>query len=179
MAKLAEQLVEEWLNRSGYFTIRGIKVGVNEIDLLAIKPGTNGYEAKHVEVQVSFRPVSYISKLSDEQLKTLGLKSKNSAAKRSVDILEPGIREWTDKKYFSKKKREMRDRVLSGAKWHYALVHGEVKESKELELIKAEGVELVPFHQVLTELRFDKKGFSGEAGTDIAEVVQYFSGHAE
>ncbi len=36
MALLAEEVVEEWLNRNGYFTIRGIKVGVDEIDTLAI-----------------------------------------------------------------------------------------------------------------------------------------------
>ena len=36
MALLAEEIVEEWLNRNGFFTIRGIKVGVYEIDLLAI-----------------------------------------------------------------------------------------------------------------------------------------------
>jgi hypothetical protein len=34
MALLAESLVEEWLNRSGFFTMRGIKCGVNELDLL-------------------------------------------------------------------------------------------------------------------------------------------------
>ena len=31
MALLAESLVEEWLNRAGYFTIRGLKHGVDEI----------------------------------------------------------------------------------------------------------------------------------------------------
>ena len=38
MSLLAEEVVEEWLNRNGYFTIRGIKVGVDEIDILAIRP---------------------------------------------------------------------------------------------------------------------------------------------
>ena len=37
MALLAEEIVEEWLNRQGYFTIRGVKVGVHEIDLLAVR----------------------------------------------------------------------------------------------------------------------------------------------
>jgi hypothetical protein len=37
MALLAEEIVEEWLNRHGYFTICGIKMGVHEIDLLAVK----------------------------------------------------------------------------------------------------------------------------------------------
>jgi hypothetical protein len=42
MALLAEELVEEWLNRTGYFTIRGLKLGVHEVDLLAVhivRPG--------------------------------------------------------------------------------------------------------------------------------------------
>jgi hypothetical protein len=38
MSLLGEEVVEEWLNCNGYFTIRGIKVGVDEIDILAIKP---------------------------------------------------------------------------------------------------------------------------------------------
>jgi len=37
MALLAESLVEEWLNRNRFFTIRGIKHGLAEIDLLAIR----------------------------------------------------------------------------------------------------------------------------------------------
>lgn len=35
MALLAEQLVEEWLNRQGYFTIRCIKIGVH-VDLINV-----------------------------------------------------------------------------------------------------------------------------------------------
>ena len=38
MALLAEQLVDEWLNRKGFFTVRGIKEGVDEIDLLGVRP---------------------------------------------------------------------------------------------------------------------------------------------
>jgi hypothetical protein len=46
MALLAEELVEEWLNRAGYFTIRGVKLGVHEIDLLAVRPVTGGLECQ-------------------------------------------------------------------------------------------------------------------------------------
>ncbi len=58
MALFAEALVEEWLNRSGYFTIRGVKVGNSEIDLLAVSP--NESDGLHVEVSVSIRPMGYI-----------------------------------------------------------------------------------------------------------------------
>ncbi len=67
MALLAEEIVEEWLNRQGYFTIRGIKTGVQEIDLLAVK-WENNFQVKrrHIEVQASMRPVSYISSVPKE-----------------------------------------------------------------------------------------------------------------
>jgi len=61
MALLAEEIVEEWLNRDGWFTIRGIKIGVHEIDILAIKPTTNEIQCRHLEVQASFNAVSYLT----------------------------------------------------------------------------------------------------------------------
>ena len=42
MALLAESLVEEWLSRSGFFTIRGVKHGVGEMDLLAVQHQPHG-----------------------------------------------------------------------------------------------------------------------------------------
>ena len=58
MALLAEELVEEWLNRQGYFTIRGIKIGVQELDLLAVRFKDGKSECRHIEVQASMRPMS-------------------------------------------------------------------------------------------------------------------------
>ena len=60
MALLAESLVEEWLNRQGFFTIRGVRAGVDELDLLAVRPSknSNGLEARHVEVQMSVNPIA-------------------------------------------------------------------------------------------------------------------------
>jgi hypothetical protein len=37
VAIFAETLVEEWLNRKGFFTIRGAKGGLLEMDLLAVR----------------------------------------------------------------------------------------------------------------------------------------------
>ena len=38
MAALAESLVDAWLNRQGFFTVRGLKHGIDEIDLLGVRP---------------------------------------------------------------------------------------------------------------------------------------------
>ena len=69
MSLLAESLVEEWLNRAGYFTIRGARFGVSEMDLLAVKQGADGLEARHIEVQMSTIPISYISPLTNADVK--------------------------------------------------------------------------------------------------------------
>jgi hypothetical protein len=174
MALLAEQLVDEWLNRSGYFTIRGIKRGVDEIDLLAIRPSSNEIEARHVEVQVSFRPISYISKLTRDQQISLNLKSANSAAKRPPDVIDAGISEWVKKKFLSPKKMKMRDDVYPGAKWKFSLVHGVVREQHELELIKRSGIELISFKSIIKSL-CEAPGWVGGAATDIAEIIGYHS----
>lgn len=84
MAILAEEIVEEWLNRQGYFTIRGIKLGVHEIDLLAIRPNSSGLKCRHLEVQASIRPVSYLT--------------ATSAKQRTKKELSRGVKEWVEKK---------------------------------------------------------------------------------
>lgn len=64
MAILAESLVDEWLNRDGYFTVRGVRDGVEEIDILGVRPGKKALEGRHVEVQVSL-PIMRITSASN------------------------------------------------------------------------------------------------------------------
>jgi hypothetical protein len=56
LALFAEALVEEWLNRRGYFTVRGMKVSNSEIDLLAVSPREP--KGLHIEVSVAIRPMA-------------------------------------------------------------------------------------------------------------------------
>lgn len=107
MALLAEELVEEWLNRSGYFTIRGIKLGVHEVDLLAVRHGPSGPECRHIEVQASVRPVSYLLPLPRAVTKATG-RAAHSSGPRSDAELEEGAREWVHKKYHHPRKVALR-----------------------------------------------------------------------
>src|ERR1700723_1359112 len=119
MSLLAEEIVEEWLNRQGYFTIRGIKMGVQEIDLLAVRWKLDGVvECRHLEVQASMRPVSYISRVPKE-LQLTG-RAANSA-KRSLSELKTGVDEWIEKKFHrADKVRSMRS--LHPGPWSAELV---------------------------------------------------------
>ena len=176
MALLAEQLVDEWMNRRGFFTLRGVKEGVSEIDLLGVKMTDGQLEGWHVEVQVSFRPVSFISKLSKESMAVLGAKSASSAIARNPAILEASVREWVHKKFDAKQKSLMRERCWKGLTWSRKFVHGAVKDKAELALIGSQDIELIPFERVLEELCGHPAGeMFGGAGTDIAEIIRFYA----
>ena len=173
MALLAEALVEEWLNRNRFFTMRGIKVGVDEIDLLAICKTDSGLEARHYEVEVSTNRISYISKLTAEQSKEL-CEVKGSAFSREDSVLEKSVEEWVEKKFTSKKKIQVRDHLCPGIKWKYYFVHGNVRHPAELKLIAQHHIELIPFQDVLKELCGNKEGaFKGGSGSDLVEIISY------
>jgi len=160
MALLDEQLVEEWLNRKNYFTIRGIKSGVDEIDLLAVRHNADASECLHVEVQVSFRPIGYVG-------------GDTNARKRTDDEVRTGVEQWVEKKYTSERKIGRRNEVLPDAKWRYVFVHGVLRDETELEHMKELGVELISYKQVLTELRDDRSTQSSSVASSIAELLRY------
>ncbi|MRW88400.1 hypothetical protein GJ699_00180 [Duganella sp. FT80W] len=173
MALLAESLVDEWLNRKGFFTVRGLKHGVGELDLLGVRPGGSALEAWHVEVQASFRPIGYITPLPAKSLEGFA-KTKTSMKARQLEQLEPAVAAWVEKKFLSAAKRAARDQAWPGLNWKYVLVHAVVREQSELDLIASHGVDLIPLHRVLEDLGKENGSIKGGAGTDLSELIQYF-----
>jgi hypothetical protein len=174
MALLAESLVDEWLNRKGFFTVRGIKHGVGEIDLLGVRPGTSGLEAWHVEVQASFRPISYIASLPDDVPEGFA-KSRTSMKERPPELVERAAAAWVEKKFRSKSKHAVRETAWSGLEWKYILVHAAVRWPSEVEAIARNGVEAIPLYRALLELgKSEGSGIRGSAGTDLSEIIEYF-----
>jgi ABC-type phosphate transport system substrate-binding protein len=159
MALLDEQIVEEWLNRQHYFTMRGIKCGVDEIDLLAIKKNKDKFECLHAEVQVSFRPIGY-----------LGIQS---AKKRTKEELQEITKDWVNKKYFQKKKVEKRNEIVNGAEWKFMFVCGNMKNEYQLDLIRSYGIEVVDYTEPLSNLLAEIKSISSSQATNILDIVRY------
>ena len=178
MALLAESLVEEWLNRQGFFTIRGVKHGHGEVDLPAVSLQPNGSIAgRHVEVQVSFRPIGYIGKRTEDMIAASG-GGRNSAKIRTSEEISICARQWVMSKFKESDKVLLRERLWPGIDWSHHLVHGIVCEPQELEIFKAEGVECHPLHELLTYLsNRSKDSFSGSAGGDLAEIISYFKSY--
>lgn len=160
MALLDEQIVEEWLNRNSYFTMRGIKVGVDEIDLLALKYINGVAEYKHVEVQISYNPIGYIG-------------GDSNARKRTTEEVKAGVAQWVEKKFTSNRKIEKRNLIAPNAHWHYLVVHGVLRDETELEYMRALGVQTVSYKEVLHFLRTDKTNQSSSAASSIVDMLKF------
>jgi hypothetical protein len=174
MALLAEEIVEEWLNRQGYFTIRGIKMGVQEIDLLAVKLNKGGkVECRHLEVQASMRPVSYISRVPKKDQKAG--RAANSA-KRSDDELTEGVTEWVEKKFRRTDKNALMFTLWNGD-WSSELVVNVVKSEDELKLIASHGIKILRLEEIVSSLANDRFIVGSASGADIIDLI-HMESHA-
>ena len=170
MSLLGEEVVEEWLNRNGYFTIRGLKIGVDEIDILAIRPLPDGkHECRHVEVQVSINPISYITKVPAAIRKQTGIGAHN-AKKRDTDQLTQGVREWIASKFDLARKVETRNALCPGS-WTKELVVGTVKHEEELDLLRQGGVTVHRLKDILTEMTEKRTLVKAAAGADLFDLM--------
>jgi len=170
MALLAEEVVEEWLNRKGYFTIRGVKVGVDEIDILAIRPTLDGqHERRHIEVQVSINPISYITKVPTAIRKQTGIGAHN-AKKRDILQLTQGVHEWIEAKFNQPRKVELKQQLCPGS-WTRELVVGIVKHKEELEILIQGGILIHPLNDILSEMSKGATQIKAAAGADLFDLM--------
>jgi hypothetical protein len=170
VALLAEEIVEEWLNRRGFFTIRGVKSGVDEIDILGIKPKGNVLECRHLEVQASSNPISYISPTT-KAARAAGAKT-NSAKRRESAFLESCVDEWLEKKFFSAKKRSVRESLAPGP-WSLELVVHRIRHREELECIASRGITVHRLADVIQALVGPDNIIGSAAGSSLIELVSF------
>jgi hypothetical protein len=169
MALLAEEIVEEWLIRQGYFTIRGVKLGVHEIDLLAVKIGEQRIDCRHIEVTASINPVSYITDVPKAIQKRTGRRPK-SQKRRTEDELRVGIQEWVDKKFNLNKKSQLREELYPGD-WSFELVVHKVRHPEELELLQEAGIEIRYLRDIVSELANTKMMINNASGASLVDLV--------
>src|SRR5262245_17983019 len=169
MSLLAEVVVEEWLNRRGYFTIRGVKLGNDEIDFLAIRLLSNGnIERRHIEVSASSNPISYFTPLPKSVRKATG--RALSAKKRSREILAEAVRDWVDKKYRKPNKSQLLN-TLGDGDWSKEFVIHTVKYPEEIELIRSYGIKILHLSDIVKELRTGKTQIKAASGADLLELM--------
>jgi hypothetical protein len=167
MALLAEEIVEEWLNRRGYFTIRGAKTGVDEIGILAIRPEGERLDCRHVEVQASTNPVSWLAPVI-KQDRRRGVAS-NSARARSPEYVAACVDEWLEKKFFSPKKGCPGEEAGAWP-WTLELVVHRLKHPEELDVVRARRIVVHDLARVVREV-LAAENLLGAAGHSLIELI--------
>ena len=167
MALITEEVVEEWLNQRRFFTIRGVKLGIKEMDILAIREGENGIERHHYEVHASINPVSYISDVPKAIQKAEG-RAANSAKKRTTEQLKLGVKEWIQKKFKDPKKVELRQHLSTG-EWRYHFVLHKVRHQDELTIFKESEVKILYLKEILADLKAG--GNFTASGKDLIDLM--------
>jgi hypothetical protein len=170
MALLAEELVEEWLNRQGYFTLQGAKIGVHEMDLLAVRSSADGLvERRHLEVQVSVNPQSYITRLSRFDQKETG-RAAASKAPRTSEQIRRGVDEWVTKKFGHEGKLDLLQQLAPGS-WTKELVVHKVWAQQELDLLRERGIRIHLLSDVLRDLASAETVVKRASGGGFLELV--------
>jgi hypothetical protein len=158
MSLLAEEVIEEWLRRDGHFTMRGIKLGNHEIDLLAVKRSGDKIICRHIEVQAAVRAISYIS-------------HTNTAKHRSEKELYQEVKKWILKKFCLPSKKILM-KPLWDAEWTSELVVGDVKYPREISILEKEGVIVHRLKDVIQSLATEKLMLRRAVGADLVDLVQ-------
>jgi len=173
MSLLAEELVEEWLNRQGYFTIRGARIGVHEMDLLAIKPGRRGHDCRHIEVQASVRPIGYVSAVSKQDRKRTG-RSAGNAARRSPKELRASVSEWIAKKYDLPQKEQLR-RALCAGEWSRELVVNVIRHEDEIVELERQHIQVHRLNEILRNLADAPHVLASAVSGDVLDLMTVLS----
>lgn len=141
---LIENIIGGWLNSKGYFLIQNLKIGLNEIDALAIKLDKNHkvQEAIHIEVQCSSNPIGYIG-------------GSTSAKKRSPKDIEKGVLSYIAKKFDSKKIKALVE-SLAGKDCKRWFICGVLKDETTIDYFKKKGVEVYRVWDIFKEVRANR-----------------------
>ena len=87
----------------------------------------------------------------------------------------PCVEAWVDKKFLSADKRKVREQKWPGCNWQFTLVHGVAKDDYELEMMRGLSIETMPLSQILADLHHLPGAITGGAGTDLAELIEYYN----
>lgn len=135
--EISEDLVSLAYQSLGYFVIEGRKVGLKEIDLLAIRLGQAGEvkERLHVEVQIGVSPI--------------GVLRARGRLEQSDKEPHKSVREWMSKKFEEKHVLREVTEAFSGKPYRRVFVHGRLKDSSQLVALREADIECVSVRELV------------------------------
>lgn len=139
------------MNRNGDFTIRGINVEVDGIDILAIRPLPGGkYECRHIEVQVSINPITYHHKDARGHPETKLYRPSQREEARYGTVTQ-GVHERIFAKLNNPRKVELKNSLCPGSR-SPELVVERIKHEEEFDLLCQAGITIHRLTDLLKEM---------------------------
>mgnify|MGYP001594322883 CR=1 FL=1 len=156
---IIENIVANWFNSKGYFLIKNLKVGVNEIDILAIKLNNEQKvdDSIHIEVQCSSKPIGYIG-------------GSKSAKKRSASEIKLGVMTYIDKKFNKKKIKNVIEKLI-GNKYRKMFICGRLKDESTIKYFEKNGIEVMRVWQIFKEIKVNKEEYKTGEGNRYHQLL--------
>jgi len=137
--EISQTIVKAAYQSLGYFIIEGIKVGIREIDFLAVKltNGKNVEERLHIESQISTNPIAPLR----GQGKIKGAHNDVRAA----------AEDYVNKKYKNKKVVEVVKKYFGNNNYDKVLVYGKLNRPEQLEMFNKLGVKTIAISELVNK----------------------------
>jgi hypothetical protein len=153
MPDIIEEVISNWFISKGYFVINNLKVGVNEIDLLAVKFKNGIIDQKiHIEVQASSNPIGYIG-------------GSSSAKTRSESQIRTGVRLYIEKKFTQNKIKKVVESYF-GKEYEKWFICGALKDERTIQIFEQNQIKVFRVWEILDEYKSifkNKKNYLGTA----------------
>jgi hypothetical protein len=141
---------------------------VHEIDILAVRCDGEQTECRHIEVQASMRPISYICRVPKaEQRRGRAAIS----ARRTAEELRIGIEEWVAARSQNPRKQDLQGKLVPGGEWTRELVIHRVKSADEVRGIRAHGIAILHLSSILREVRHSRFMLGSAGGSDVLDFL--------
>ena len=161
MALIDEEIIQEWLISRGFLTIRGLRKGNREIDLLGVKSTGPNPEYWHIESQVSFKPIGHIG--------------GGGAARQTKREMERRIQGYIDRKFNHPQIVDLREKVTAGVEWKKGFVYAVAAFPYEIECFRNNGVHVYQYREIIRDLIGNVHPLKTSSDArNIVNIIGYF-----
>jgi hypothetical protein len=157
--EISESLVSLAYQSLGYFVIEGRKVGMKEIDLLAVRVGKDGEieERLQIEISISVSPI--------------GVLRRQAKLGRSAEEPARSVEEWREKKFGDRRVVREVTETFRGKPYDHVFVHGQLKDPSQLAVLGQAGIKCVEIGDLIRKAVTEGKPNRLHRAVGIASLI--------
>lgn len=157
--EISEDLVSLAYQSLGYFVIEGRKVGVKEIDLLAVRVGKDGEIEERLQIEISIG------------VSPIGVLRGRGKLGRSAQEPEKRAEEWREKKFGDRRVVREVAEAFRGKPYDRVFVHGQLKDPSQLAVLGQAGIKCVEIGDLIRKAVTEGKPNRLHRAVGIASLI--------